>query len=184
MTADIYYLIVSYHIEPNIALEIVEQLVKNPSTEYNADNFTFDADGVFYALAIQKSDNILIDADAILHYCDFCNISNSMNHVPHLFGIHNDLAQKISQTGQINYDIAYNFLNFYNTHYLELGIQLLCDALSVDLENNHDILNIIDFLGYTGKPDKIFREIAGTDETFTAVHLKAFLSDNNIKFAL
>jgi hypothetical protein len=185
LCADIYYLIISYHIEPNVALEITEHLINNPALAYNPNDFTIDADGLFYTLAIQKSNNpyaIVIDADAILHYCDTHNISILPINVSHLFAVHNDLVQKIVQTGQVNYETAYNFLNFYNKNYLELGIKSLCDALFIALDNELEMLNLIDFLGYTGKPDKIFREIAGNNSEFSATEFKEFLKDNSVKF--
>lgn len=185
LCADIYYLIISYHVEPNIALEIVEHLINNPALAFNPNDFAIDADGLFYTLAIQKSHNpdaIVIDADAILHYADTHNISDLCLNVPHLFAVQHDLVQKIMKTGQINYETSYNFLNFYNKNYLELGIKSLCDALFIALDNELEILNLIDFLGYTGKPDKIFREIAGNNSDFSATEFKEFLKDNNIKF--
>jgi hypothetical protein len=186
MSADIYYLIVSYHITPHIAEKIIDNLIANENTDYNPCNYTFDADGLFNLLAIKKYNAPIIDIDAINNYIRICNINidDDTDNISHLFGIHNDLAQNIIDTGCVDYETVCYFLNFYDINYLKLAIASLLDALSLELDNHEALLSLIDFMGYIGKPDKIFREIAGYNDNFNLSDIQSFLDDNHIRYKI
>lgn len=186
MSADIYYVIISYHITPNIAAKIIDNLIADEHTDYNPYSFTFDVDGLFKVLAIEKYDTPIIDIDAIKNYMRICaiQIDDDADNVSHLFGVHNDLAQNIIDTGYVDYETVCYFLNFYDTNYLKLAIASLLDALSLELDNHESLLNLINFMGYIGKPDKIFREIAGSNDNFNLSDIQSFLDDNHIRYKI
>lgn len=184
ITADIYYFIISYHIDPSIAAQMIDNLITIPEVDYNPNDFSLDADSVFNLLAIDKYNYKVIDIDALFYFAEKFNINSEINHVFNLFGIHNDMAEHVLQTGEVDYQITYNFLNFHNKKYLEMGIQSLLHVLSIELEDTKKILHLIDFLGYRGKPHKIFKEIAGTSEIFTRKEVSEFLDDNLIPYTI
>lgn len=182
LLADIFYLMTSYHITPYNALELVDCITKQPSVSYNPKDFTLDAQGFFNLLAIEKNSNLVIDIDGITEFANKHNVAHDIDDIFNLFGIHTELTEYINKTGQVDYELAYNFLHFKHKNYLELGIKSLFDALSIELTNTKDMLNLVHIMGYHGKPNKIFREIAGGKNCFTASEVKEFLNDNQIKF--
>ena len=185
LTADIYYFVISYHIDPSIASQIIDHIIDNPTAMYHKDNFSLDAEGVFQLLSIEKNKKWVIDIDAITSYMEECGISNNhVDNVCHLFGIHNDLAEYVQDKKEVSYKVAYNFLNFHNKTYLELAIESLFQALYIQLEDIHDVLKLVEFLGYVGKPEKIFREIAGIKKSFNSSDIQEFLDDNHIPYSL
>jgi|GEM_PF-6819123 len=185
ISADIYYAFVSYHINPYIVAQIIEQLKKDPLSAYKADDFSMDAEGVFNILSITKNDKAIIDIDALIDYTKKCNIKHSrVEDICHLFGIHNDHLKTIQQTGKIDYNTAYCFFNYHNKIYLELAIQSLFEAMNIALEDSYDILKILDFMGIIGKADKIFHAIAGEQKYFIVSDMIRFLDNNQIPYEL
>jgi hypothetical protein len=184
ITADIYYFIISFHTEPEIASRFIEHIILEPSVDYNPVDFSLNADAVFDLLSISKNGMMIIDIDSILEYAQKIGIDTSVTQVLHLFGIHNDYHTEIKNSKMVHFEAALSFLNFYNKAYLELGIQTLCDALSIEIENFKEIADFIDFLGYRGKPEKIFRELADKKTHFDREDLECFLRDNNLKYTI
>jgi hypothetical protein len=179
---DIYYLIIAMNITPKTALAMTNHLIKTPSVQYNPDDFTLDAYGVFDVLAIQKYDYSVIDIDALFGYIKRCDIPKNDQDIIKLFDIHHKNIAHLGTGGLVDYDIASNFLNFHHKECLALGIKSLFSGLSIALHDTYDFINLIDFLGYQGKPDKIFREFAGINNTFNPADVQNFLNDNKIKY--
>ena len=179
---DIYYLIIALNITPKTAFAMLNYLTQEPSIQYNPDDFTLDAYRVFDVLAIQKYDSFVIDIDALVGYIKDCQIEKNDQDIIKLFDIHHTTVEHLSTSGLVNYEMAFNFFNFYHKDCLELGIKSLFNGLSIALHDTHDLINLIDFLGYQGNPHKIFREFAGINDTFSPSDVKNFLNDNRIKY--
>ena len=103
-----------------------------------------------------------------------------MSHIFHLFGIHNDLFQKIKETQEVTKQDADHFLAYQHGHYFELGLKMLLDALNIKLRNLEDLTQLMTQLGYVGKVDKIFRELSVAADKFTSDDVLSFLNDNEI----
>lgn len=179
--ADVYYFLVSYHIAPQIAEKMVDAIKTETRADFNEDDFSLDAKEVFSLLSHFKNGENVIDIDSILNFAERHRIDAKVSQIFHLFGIHNDLFKKIKASNQVSYEDAYFFLSYQHTHYFELGMKMLLDALNIQLRDINDVMKLILLLGYKGKADKIFKELCLDAEAFTSEDMFAFLNDNLIE---
>ena len=179
--ADVYYFLVSYHIAPQIAEKMVDIIKLDKRADFKPDDFSLDAKEVFSILSHLKNGENVIDIDSILNFAERHNIDAKVAQVFHLFGIHNDLFKKIKETNRVSYEDAYFFLSYQHTHYFELGLKMLLDALNIQLRDIDDVMKLMILLGYKGKADKIFKELCLDADAFTSEDMFAFLQDNAIE---
>ncbi|MEM6602724.1 MAG: hypothetical protein AAF621_01620 [Pseudomonadota bacterium] len=178
--ADVYYFLVSYNISPQVAEDMLNALRAEKSVDYRPEDYSLDAISVFERLSHEKNGRFQIDIDSILDYAKSKNINAKVTHVFHLFGIHNDLFKKIKSTQRVKLEDAEHFLGYQHPHYFELGLKMLLDALDIQLKKMEPVTELFDVMGYYGRPDRIFRELAMLDY-FTSEDVLYFLQDNSIE---
>lgn len=181
--ADIYYILVSYHIPPHSVENIINS-IRGADTYYEAEDDSLDMQAVFKLLSDKRYDKYVIDIDSILDYCKRQNIHIKIENIFHLFGIQNQLFQIIKSNKEVQKEAIHYFLGFKHEHYFNLGLKMLFDALEIKVNELTSVIHLFDFLGYKGNPHKIFRELSSLSDKFTSDDMIVFLKDNRIDITL
>lgn len=174
LTADIFYMLMSYRFHVNSVFELLDCLIKELCTDYQPHNFL--AEGVFETL----SQNNLITIDSICSYAKHKQIHLEIDGDVSLFSVHYDIIQKIKSKKIVSAEDASHFLGYKETRFLEKSLEVLFEALDIDA-SIVECRKLFDKLNYSGNAMRIFKELSALHESFDGYDVLCFLEDNQIK---